>query len=148
MSQEIGATCSAPVGVRVEDRAAEHQADRNLAIRQAVEVLGRRDAEIEGAGHLQVDGRDAGELRDHGAGVGPQQIAQSLAPALRLAEKIAQPLLVRGGVSAARHFDLNLAAQHDGVDRLSRIGIRHAQLERQRGRRREGNNLGFLDRDS
>ena len=40
------------LGVGVEDRAAEHQADGNISVRQTVEILGSRDVEIEGAGHL------------------------------------------------------------------------------------------------
>ena len=42
--------------VGIENGATEHQADRDVAIRQAIEVLGCRDAEIEGTGHLQVNG--------------------------------------------------------------------------------------------
>ena len=82
------------------------------------------------------------------AGVGPQQIAQRLPPTLRLAEKISQLLLLAGRVSPARDFDLDLAAQNDGMDLLSRIRVRYAQFESERRSRCEWNNLGTLNSDS
>ena len=94
LSQEIGATRSDPSASCIKDRAAEHQAERNVAVVESVEIFCGGDIEIESAGHLHADRRAAGELRDDSARVGPQQTAQRLAPALRLAEKIAKVFLI------------------------------------------------------
>ena len=90
LSQEIGATCSVAIRVGVEDRAAEQEKQRDVAVREAVEIFRGRDIEIEGAGTCRSTWSLPVKARDHDAGVSPQQGAKGLAPAFRLAEEIAQ----------------------------------------------------------
>ena len=75
----------------------------------------------------------------------PQKISQGLAPAAGLAKQIEQALLIFGRVFAAGDFELNLAAQRDGVNRLFRIGVGQAKFESQQRRCRIGDNFGSLD---
>ena len=77
--------------------------------------------------------------------MGPQKIAQGLAPAAGLAKQIEQPLLILRRVFAAGDFQLDLAAQRDRVNRLFRIGVGQAEFEGQQRRRRISDNLGSLD---
>src|SRR5580698_3306027 len=70
----------------IEQRAAEEQAQRNLAIADAVKILGGGDVEIEGAGNLELRKGRAGEGRDHYARVSPQHGTQRAAPTVRSAE--------------------------------------------------------------
>ena len=76
-----------------------------------------------------------------------KETAQGLAPALRLAEKIAEFFLFVTVVLPARDFDLDLAAQDDGMQSLFGIGILQFQLESDGRRRREFHSLGVGDGD-
>src|SRR5579871_1658490 len=95
----------------VKDRAAEEEAQWNLTAFQPVEVLGGSHIEVEGTGHLRLHGSLADEGRRGGGDVGPQHVAERLAPSLGLAEQVEQMLLILRRVAAARDFDLNLATQ-------------------------------------
>ena len=100
------------------------RAERDLAIFEGREILGRGDVEVERARHGEVDDGAAGERRDDQARVRPEQPAQRLAPARRLAEEVEEPLLLGGLVAPAGRLDPDLAAQGDGGNRRFGCGSR------------------------
>ena len=129
-----GPTCSAPSSSVVEDRAAEQEAERDLAVLQGIKILGGGHVEVVRAGHGEVDHRRARERRDDEAGVGPEQAPERLAPARGLAEQVEQPLLFRRRVAPPGRLDPDLAAQGDagiGVGSSSVTALGDAQLENQ-----------------
>ncbi len=67
---------------RVEDRAAEQEAERDFAVFECVKVLGRGHIEVERAGDGEVDDGTAGKRRDDDAGVSPERAPERLTPAL------------------------------------------------------------------
>src|ERR1700739_513667 len=134
------------VGGRVEDGAAEKEQEWNVAIREGRKIFGCGNVEVERAGNLHVnDGGVSGECRDYPVDVCPEEAAEGLAPAVRLAEEIEHLLLLTGRIAAARDFDLDLAAQGYGVNRLIGYGILDLQLERDHGNSGEGNDAGGVN---
>lgn len=100
-----------------EDGATEQEQQRDLAVVEGLEVLGRGDLEVVGAGDRQGDLGNLREAGDHQRRLGPQQRLERLAPAPRLAEQLQQPLLLRRRIGAQPRHDLDQAAQGDGMDR-------------------------------
>ena len=118
-----------------EDRAAEQQKQGDLPCVERVEVLGRRQLEVVGADHRQIDLAAPLEARHHQRGVGPQQGLEGLAPARSLAEQLEQALLFGPRVVALARLDLDLAAQRNRVDPLAGL-LADPQPEHQGGHRR------------
>src|SRR4029077_951330 len=123
-----GRDLQAALGAGIKNRAAKLDANRDLSVRQAVEVLGGGYVEIESAGHRKIDQRSSLERRDDQIGMRPQKISQGLAPAAGLAKQIEQVLLIFGRVFAAGDLKLNLTAQRNRVNCLFRIGVGQAKL--------------------
>src|SRR5579859_924571 len=94
----------------VEDGAAVEDAERNVTRLNCVEVLRAGDVEIEGAGQFQVYQCAVAETGHGNARVHPQHGAYAATPAVRLAKKIAQHLLLGRNVMTAGWLDLYLTA--------------------------------------
>ena len=99
-----------------ERGAREQQDERDLAVVEGVEVLRRRDLEVVGARHGQVDLGRAVEPGDGRRDVGPQERPQGVAPLRRLAEQLDEPLLlvVRRSAAAAARSGSGSAARPRG----------------------------------
>ncbi len=83
---------------------------------ECMEVLGRRDLEVVGALHRQVELGRSGEAGDRRRHVGPEERPQRVAPPRGLAEQLVEALLLVGVVAPALRLDADLAAQGQGVD--------------------------------
>ena len=105
-SQEMRPVCRHPSGVGVEDRAAEQELERHLAVSSAAKVAWRRDLEVVGAGDRQLRPRAcSGEGRHDACRARPQQRPQRRAPALGRPEELHEPppaRLRRRGAAARR----------------------------------------------
>ncbi len=106
-----------------ENRPAEQQPQRHLAVAQRVQVLRRGHLEVVRAGDRKVELDLAGEPRHQRDGVRPQERPQRLRPPLGRPEQVGQPLLLALGVLAALRLDLDLRPQRDRVHgRPGRLG--------------------------
>ena len=75
----------------------------------------------------------------------PEKAAQSLTPSIRFAEKIKEALLILRAVAPSCNFDLNLAAQSDGVNCLSGVRIAQPKLESKLGCSRKRRHFYLFD---
>ena len=113
-----------------------------------MKIFSCANVEIKCARDGQIDYRLFLEWRNVHVNVSPKQVAERLAPAFGLAKQIVQMFLLCRGIPSAGHFQLDLAAQHDGVNRLRWIGVRQAQFEYDLRDRGQVGRLRAFDRES
>ena len=119
----------------VQDRAAEVEGERHLAVGQRVDVLGRRHLEVVGAGDVERELGRAAERRHDRADLRPQERARRRRPALGGAEELDEPLARGVVVAALGRLDLQLRRERDRVHGRAG-GLGDPQREAQRRRRR------------
>ena len=114
----------------IEHRSAEHHAQRDLPGLQHMEVLRRRDIEVECAGKLEIDEHAVAESRRGDTCVHPQQRTHRPAPSLGFAEQVEKLLLFGWHVAPARWLNLNLASLGYRVNSLGSRIVCDSQLQR------------------
>lgn len=122
----------------IEYAAAEEKREGDITFAYAVEVLGGRDVEVEGAWNLDINTRRVGERWERDTGVGPHHGTERVTPPVRLAEQVAKPRLLVGVIVPPGDIQLYLASQERGVNLLGRGTVGHLKGKGQKRRGREG----------
>src|SRR6267142_264816 len=84
-----------------------------------MEVLGRGDLEIIGAGDGELGARASAESHHDGGGVRPEERLHRVAPARGFAEELDQVSLLFRRVVPPVGLDADLAAERDALDELA-----------------------------
>jgi hypothetical protein len=131
--------------VAVQDRAAEQQLERHVAIVEGVKVFRRRAGlEVVRADDRHIDDGATSERRHEDDGLRPQQAARRLVPLLGRAEQLHHPRPRVGRIRPSRHRDADLRVEQDRANRQV-AGVLDAQPQYQRRPRGVGERLGIID---
>ena len=103
------------------------------------------DIEIECAWNRNIRDSGSGKRRDNDAGMRPEEGLQSLAPSIGRSKKIKEALLILRAVAPSCNFELNLAAQRDGVNCFSGVRIAQPKLESKLGCSRKRRHFYLFD---